>query len=203
MINTMKFYYYKKIKNYIFLIYLKNQNMNLGKNSYIDTTVRISGKPKIRIGENSKIRAHSYLKNSSDREGIIQLGDNCSIHEFVILDSYGGEIIIGNNCSINPQCVIYGHGGLRIGNNVRIAAHAVIIPANHIYNDKDTPIMDQGIETKGISIDDDVWIGAGVTVTDGVKIGKGSIVAAGAVVTSDIPQYQIWAGVPAKFLKIR
>ncbi|KKT19646.1 MAG: hypothetical protein UW03_C0015G0022 [Candidatus Peregrinibacteria bacterium GW2011_GWA2_43_8] len=119
-----------------------------------------------------------------------------------------GKIVIGNNvvianCSFNPYCVIYGHGGLHVGNDVRVATGAVIIPANHIFEDKNTPITKQGIKTKGISIGNDVWIGANVTILDGVKIGDSTVVGAGAVVTKNAASHCVYAGVPAKLVRER
>jgi acetyltransferase-like isoleucine patch superfamily enzyme len=131
------------------------------------------------------------------------IGENTIIHEFTYLRLYGGFIYIGNNCSINPFCVIYGHGGLKIGNNVRIAAHCTIIPANHIYANPSIPIVEQGETMKGIMIHDDVWIGAGAIILDGVEIGEGSVVAAGAVITKSVPPYSVVAGVPARIIKKR
>ncbi|MCK7515996.1 MAG: acyltransferase [Desulfobacterales bacterium] len=72
-----------------------------------------------------------------------------------------------------------GDGGLTIGNNVRIAAHTVIIPANHVFDDVNIPIRKQGLSKKGIVIEDDVWIGSGVKILDGVVIGKGCVIGAG------------------------
>lgn len=65
------------------------------------------------------------------------------------------------------------------------------------------PISKQGLESKGIVIDDDVWIGANCTILDGVKIGKSPIIAAGAVVTKDVAPCSIVAGVRAKLMRIR
>ncbi|MDP2912849.1 MAG: acyltransferase, partial [Candidatus Omnitrophota bacterium] len=100
-------------------------------------------------------------------------------------------------------CVIYGHGGLKIGSGVRIAAHAVIIPAKHNYEDPDRFIYQQGMTCRGIEIRDDVWIGAGARILDGVVIGKGAVIASGAVVTRDVPEYAVAAGVPARIIKYR
>ncbi|MCB9079909.1 MAG: acyltransferase [Anaerolineaceae bacterium] len=120
-----------------------------------------------------------------------------------MLLTYKGEIEIGDNCSINPFCVIYGHGGVKIGNDVLIATHTVIIPSNHNFSSLDRPIRLQGNTSKGIIIEDDVWIGAGCKILDGVIIGKSSIVAAGSVVNKSIEPYSIVGGVPAKLIRKR
>jgi acetyltransferase-like isoleucine patch superfamily enzyme len=120
-----------------------------------------------------------------------------------ILAAYGGFIIIENEVSINPGAILYGHGGLRIGAQTRIAANAVLIPANHVFSDPRKPIMLQGLTQKGIHIGSDVWIGAGARVLDGVTVGNGSVLAAGCVVTKDVKPLSVVAGVPARLIAVR
>jgi acetyltransferase-like isoleucine patch superfamily enzyme len=149
-------------------------------------------------------RLHKTVSFDNIRSGKIAIGSNNEILHGCLLMAYGGTITIGDNCSINPYTVLYGHGnGLSIGNNVLIAAHCVIVPANHIYQRTDIPINMQDVESKGVIIEDDVWIAAGCQVLDGVTIGKGSIVAAGSVVNKSVEPYSIVGGVPAKLLKKR
>ena len=78
-----------------------------------------------------------------------------------------------------------------------------IFSENHMHDDLDIPMISQPTVRKGVSIQDDVWIGGGATILDGVLIGTGSIVAAGSVVTHDVPPRGIVAGIPARLLRIR
>jgi acetyltransferase-like isoleucine patch superfamily enzyme len=135
--------------------------------------------------------------------GRITVGERCVIDRGVIIRAYGGHITIGADCSINPYSVIYGHGGLEIGRGVRIATHCIIIPSNHNFTDPDTYIFQQGETTLGIRIEDDVWLGAGVTILDGVHIGRGVVVGAGTVVSKSLDAFGIYAGVPAKKIASR
>lgn len=112
-----------------------------------------------------------------------------------------GEIALGEDVSVNPFACL--SGTLQIGNGVRIASHVSIVGFNHGFDDLDTPIFRQPLTSKGITIEDDVWIGANAVVLDGVRIGRGAIIAAGAVVSQDIPAYAIAGGVPARVLKSR
>lgn len=112
-----------------------------------------------------------------------------------------GDVEIGSNCSINPYACI--SGKVRCGNGVRIASLVSIVGFNHGFDDPNIPINDQPHETLGITIGDDVWIGANAVILDGVAIGKGAVIAAGAVVTKDIPDLAIAAGVPAKVVRRR
>ncbi|MEY4573239.1 MAG: hypothetical protein RLZ10_2523 [Bacteroidota bacterium] len=156
----------------------------------------------IRVGKNNRIHKSVVIDNA--QHGKISIGSNNEILNGCILMSYGGSITIGDNCSINPYTILYGHGkGLIIGNNVLIAGHCLIIPANHIFYNIEIPINQQGIESKGIHIEDDVWIGAGCQILDGVVIGRGSVIGAGSVVNKNIEPYSIAVGNPARVIKKR
>lgn len=135
--------------------------------------------------------------------GSIQIGKNCRIGEYVIIQTYGGNIKIGNSCNINPFTIIYGHGDTEIGENVLIAGQCMIIPSNHNFEKLDIPIAQQGETSEKITIEDDVWIGNGCSVLNGVTIKKGAIVAAGAVVNKDVDAFTLVKGVPAKPFKKR
>jgi len=160
------------------------------------------GRKRIVIGQRTWIGAHCRMDTAAVN-GFIRVGDRCQIGPSAMLLTYGGSIEIGDDCSVNPFCVLYGHGGLKIGNGVRIASGTVIIPANHNFDDPDVPIHQQGVSAKGIIIEDDVWIGANVTVLDGVCIGHGSVIAAGSVVNRDVELFSVMGGVPARLIKKR
>ncbi len=149
------------------------------------------------------VYVHRGAEICADRHDSISIGANSYIHKGALICSYGGSIRIGSGAGINPYCVIYGHGGLEIGNNVMIAAHSVIIPANHNFGRLDLPMSLQGLSCKGIVIGDDVWMGARVTVLDGVTIGRGAVIGAGSVVTRDVPEHAIAVGVPARVVGSR
>lgn len=130
--------------------------------------------------------------------GSITIGENCEVHPFAMLMTYGGDIRIGNNCSVNPFTIIYGHGGVRLGDGVRVAAHCVIVPGNHIKSVDGAPVYLSGVTARGIRIGDNVWIGAGARILDGVEIGRDSVIGAGSVVTKSVSDGHTVAGVPAR-----
>lgn len=114
------------------------------------------------------------------------------------------DIKIGKDTIIEPNVVLSTRaGGTIIGNGVRIAAHTVVVPSNHIYSDPNKYIYTQGLSKKGIKIEDDVWLGAGVKILDGVTIAKGCVIGANAVVTKDTEPLGIYVGIPAKKIKNR
>lgn len=112
-----------------------------------------------------------------------------------------GDVEFGAHCTVNPYAMI--SGKVRCGNGVRIASHASLVGFNHGYDDPDVPIYLQKHETLGITIEDDVWVGANAVIVDGVSIGRGAVIAAGAVVSKDVPTMAIVGGVPAKVLRYR
>lgn len=140
---------------------------------------------------------------STEYGGSISIGKKCLVRKNAIIATYGGNIEIGDNCIINYFDVLYGHGNLKIGNYVMFAAHCVVVPASHGFSDITTPIALQSLTKKGIAINDDVWVGAGVKILDGINIGKGSVIGAGSVVTKSLPEYSVAYGVPAKVVSNR
>ena len=159
----------------------------------------------IKIGHNCKIDPYAYLEinNNNLNPYQIEIGNNTKIKDYVRICSRSGFIKIGANCSLNPYSVILGYGGVTIGNNVLIASNTTITAFQHNYIAKEILIKKQGNRFKGINIEDDVWIGAGVRILDGVNIKKGSIVGAGSVVTKDTEPYSVNIGVPARLIRKR
>jgi acetyltransferase-like isoleucine patch superfamily enzyme len=161
-------------------------NVRLGQGVYLDQGVYLHALPSgITIGDNTFVMHHTML------------------HVFNFRNLPQAGITIGQNCFIGEFNVIRGQGGVHIGNDVYTGPMVQIVAVNHVYDDPDRPIREQGVTAQGIVIEDDVWIGAGVTVVDGVTIGRGSVIGAGAVVTNDIPPYSIAVGTPAKPIKDR
>jgi acetyltransferase-like isoleucine patch superfamily enzyme len=117
--------------------------------------------------------------------------------------AYDGIIKLGDNFSLNPYSIIYGHGGVTIGNDVRIAAHVAIVAFNHGFESRDLPIKRQPNTMKGITIGNDVWIGAGAKILDGAQIADGCIIGANAVLSGSTEPYGIYAGIPARLVKHR
>jgi acetyltransferase-like isoleucine patch superfamily enzyme len=158
--------------------------VNLQKGSFVEERVKIIpfwiNNKKINI----TLETNAYIKNDVVMQG-------------------SGKIIIGRNSYISSYSVIGINESLKIGKNVMIADNVTIRDTNHAFNRLDIPMMQQGIVTSPIVIEDDVWIGHGVIITSGVTICTGAIVAAGAVVTKDVPAYAIVGGVPAKIIKYR
>ena len=160
----------------------------------IHYAIRFAG-VNVRIHPSTWIASKALIR-CTDGGGVV-IGKHCEINDYAIIDSLGGEVRMGNHCSLNPFAIVYGYGGAVLGNRVRIAAHTVIIPANHVFGSSQ-PLHEAGLTGRGIEVGNDVWIGSGARILDGVVIGDGSVVGAGAVVTHSIPSGCIATGVPAR-----
>lgn len=128
-----------------------------------------------------------------------ELGERSVIESFCTVNNGVGDVFIGYNTLVGIGNVVI--GPVRIGNNVIMAQNIVASGLNHIYEDIHVPIVQQNVTTAAISIGDDSWIGANVVITAGVNIGRHCVVAAGSVVTKNIPNYSIAAGNPARVIK--
>jgi acetyltransferase-like isoleucine patch superfamily enzyme len=134
----------------------------------------------------------------------VSLGRDCTL-EHDIYFKYDGiwapgpRLEIGNNVFLGAGCEFNFRRGIVIGSHCLIASGCRFIDHDHGWGRRDVPIDAQGAGPEAtIALAEDVWLGANVIVLKGVSIGRGAIVAAGAVVTVDVPAFEIWGGVPAK-----
>ncbi|MCH7407958.1 acyltransferase [Belliella sp. DSM 111904] len=162
----------------------------------------------IEVGKNFIAQDHCEINGLAEK-GLI-FGDKVTVGSYAIIrptNLYGGEagvgLKVGNNSSIGPYSYIGCSGYIEIGDNVMMSPRVSIYAENHNFNDVDKPMIDQGVTRSFVKIEDDCWIAANSVILAGVTIGKGSIVAAGSVVTKDVPAYSIVGGNPAKIIKSR
>ena len=148
-------------------------------------------------GKNSVIRRRTRIDVLPFNP--FSLGEGSTIEDFSTINNGVGAVIIGNNSRIGIGNVVI--GPVTVGNNVILAQNIVMSGLNHGYEDINLPIHKQPVSTAPIFIEDDSWIGANAVVTAGVTIGKHCVVAAGAVVTKDIPPFSIAVGNPARVIK--
>jgi maltose O-acetyltransferase len=128
-------------------------------------------------------------------------GVNVNVEHGALINS-GADITIGDNSGIGLDAFI--SGPLVIGSNVIMGPKCVFLSINRSVERTDIPMIGQGYKpAQPPVIEDDVWIGANVTVLPGRRLGRGSIVAAGAVVSSDVPPYSVVAGNPARVIRMR
>lgn len=134
----------------------------------------------------------------------IEIGDNVYIGHYTILKGYyKNRMVIGDHTWIGQQCFLHSVGGLRIGKAVGIGPKVTILTSQHQTSNRDIPVYFSPLEFAEVVLEDGCDIGAGAIILPGVRVGEGAIVGAGAVVTTDIPSYEIWAGVPARRIRER
>lgn len=154
--------------------------------------VQISHGKHIRCGKNVKFEDYSEIHGLCS-EGL-NFGDYVTISRGVMIrpsSYYGGDLGIGltmgEHSSIGPYGYVGCSGRITIGKNVMFGPKCSLFAENHVFSDTQTSIKSQGVKQKGITVEDDCWIGSNVTILDGVTIGKGSVIGAGTLVTKDVP----------------
>jgi acetyltransferase-like isoleucine patch superfamily enzyme len=147
-------------------------------------------------GRGSKIYGSVRMDTPPYRR--FSLGRRSVIESFSCINNAVGDVIIGDYTRIGLHNTIIGPA--TIGNHVNLAQGITVTALNHNFDDTDQRIDEQGVSTKAVTIGDDVWIGANAVILPGVTIGRHAVVAAGAVVTKDVPDNCVVGGVPAKIL---
>lgn len=166
-----------------------------GTHSRLDSSFKLKGNGKmlLNVGRFDGARMATYFQAQKNTEltikGDIYLSYGCDIMLFE-----GGRLKL-SECSLNSYSQIRCKNYISIGTNVRISRNV------QIWDDDHHTIVAGLNEKKEVIIEDNVWIGAGVIILKGVHIGRGSMIAAGAVVTKDIPPHSLAGGVPAKVIK--
>lgn len=148
-------------------------------------------------GRGSKIYASVRMDTPPYR--FFSLGRNSVIESYSCINNAVGDVVIGDFTRVGLHNTII--GPVTIGNHVNLAQGITVTALNHNFADSSLPIDQQGVGTKPVTIADDVWIGANAVILPGVNIGNHCVVAAGAVVSHDIPSHSLAAGVPAHIIK--
>ena len=170
----------------------------------IERNVRLRFASLIRLGRGSYLDESVYIHACP---GGVSIGENTLVMHGAVLHVYNfrglphAGIWIGRDSLIGEYTVIRGQGGVTIGDRVYTSPGTQLIAVNHVFDNPEQPFVEQGITAEGIVVEDDVWLGSAAIVTDGVRIGRGAVVAAGAVVTKDVPPHAVVGGVPARILR--
>lgn len=176
-----------------------------GKGLVIGRNVCIRHPGRIHIGKGVVIDDNVVLDAKGDSDEGITIGDAVILGRNTIVSCKGGSIEIGDNTNISANCMLISETRLSIGSNVLIAGMSYIIAGgNHSIERTDIPIIAQPmIQKGGVTVEDNCWLGANVTVLDGVTIGRDSVVGAGSLVNMDIPEFAIAVGAPARVVRNR
>ncbi len=186
-------------KVYRQLFWRCGQSVLFGRN----VTLRVP--KRIKLGNRILIDDNAVLDAKGDPEAsFIRFGDEVEVSRNAILAcKAGGSITLGDFVSIGRNALLSAIAAIKIGDNCSIGPYATILASGHDWSDPDTPVLLQGRAIGDIVIENNVWLGAHVTVMDGVTIGANSVIAVGAIVSQDIPPYSIAAGSPARVVRKR
>ncbi len=175
-----------------------------GKNPIFGKGIVLRKPGHIILGNNIAIDDYVMLDGCCEEEPAVTIGDSVIISNGCVVQAKTGSLKIGNKCDIGAHTLISSISGITLEPSVLIAGNCYIGGGRYHYGDKITPIMDQGIYSRGpISIGEGTWIGASSTILDGVSIGQGSVIGAGSLVTANIPDYSIAVGIPARVVSTR
>lgn len=175
--------------------------IRIGSSVYIQDGAEFHGTSCIEIDDEVQIFKGVRIDARGHQNNKVYLGQQVVLERGVTIGALKNTYLqIGEGTYIGCYVCIAGYGNIKIGKQCMIAAHSGIFANNHNFSALTQPMKQQGVTCKGIMIEDDCWLGHGVTVLDGVTIGQGSVIGAGAVVTKDIPPFSVAVGVPAKVL---
>lgn len=157
------------------------------------------GQPKVcQIGSHVEFYPNCFVQGSP---GKFIIEDHVTFFpgNYVSLGDYERCFIrVGHHSHFAPNCVLYGWGGLDIGPYCNIAAHTVFATVGHHHEITDKPMALTGERSGPITLVEDIWIAANVTVTSNTTIAKGCVIGANAVVTKDTEPMGVYMGVPAR-----
>ena len=174
---------------------------------FIGKRVKLYCKNQMCIGDKTKIK--NFCKIDALSKDGVNIGKNCVIGENSRIEctgtirNIGKGFSMGDNSTFGSDCYFGSAGGIEIGNNVIAGQYIRFHSENHVFDDLNELIKDQGVTYLGIKVGNNCWIGAGAVFLDGAEIGDGCVVAANAVVTNKFPENAVIGGVPAKIIKIR
>lgn len=173
----------------------------LSRHGYISPKASIHHSA-FRYGAHVFIGDDVVIHQVDSRGGAVVLGERVFINKDTIIETaQGGSITIGDDSHIQPRCHFAAYlSPITIGRQAQIAPYCAFFPYDHSIAPGKSMFLQPLRSKGGIVIEDDVWLGVGVTVLDGVRIGEGAVVAAGAVVTRDVPPGAIVGGVPARVI---
>jgi len=132
----------------------------------------------------------------------ITFGKGSVVKAFVVVQSSGGDVRFGRECALSSfDHFSTGEGDVIVGDYVRFGPNCTVVAGTKEVRDRHKRIIDQSeLRPNGISIGDDVLVGAGAVILPASKIGRGAVIGAGSVVQGDVPEYAIMAGAPARII---
>ena len=158
---------------------------------------------KIRIADGVVVDDLVVLDAKGTTNAGITLGEGVFLGRGTILSCKDGDIVLGDRVNIGFHSEIFSGSRVVVGQDGLFAAYTYLVGGGHEFEDVERAVLDQPRSSAGITLGDNVWLGAGAKVMDGVRVGTSVVVGAGAVVTNDLPDGSVAVGVPAKVVRTR
>ena len=181
-------------KHFLFIVQQRRAGNRVSFSAYL------KGHEKIALGHGCKIHADASVDAS--RSPGVHFGDKVTLNRYAYVQGGDGGVRLGDRVEVNNFSIVNGTGGVDIGDDTLIGPGVRIISYQHRHA-RSATIRSQPVIALPIRIGSDVWLGANAVILAGVSIGDGAVVAAGAVVREDVPEYSVVAGVPATVRKAR
>ncbi|MCK9387446.1 MAG: acyltransferase [Sulfuritalea sp.] len=182
------------LKHLLFIVQQRRAGNRVSFSAYI------KGHERIQLGRGCKIHADASVDAS--RSPGVRFGDKVTLNRYAYVQGGNGGVRLGDRVEINNFSIVNGTGGVDVGDDTLIGPGVRIISYQHRFAVGAT-IRSQAVDARPIRIGRDVWLGANAIILAGVTIGDGAVVAAGAVVREDVPEFMVVAGVPATVRKAR
>jgi acetyltransferase-like isoleucine patch superfamily enzyme len=176
---------------------------SVGKNVVFGQGVVLRHPHKIRIGDDVTVDDLVLLDAKGTTNRGITIGSGVFLGRGTILSCKDGDITLGDHVNIGFHSEIFSGSSVTVGRHGLFAAQTYLIGGGHEFEATERAVLEQPRTSKGITLGDNVWLGAGAKVLDGVTIGGDVVVGAGAVVTEDLPDGVVAAGLPARILRRR
>jgi acetyltransferase-like isoleucine patch superfamily enzyme len=176
---------------------------SVGHNVVFGQGVVLRHPAKIRIGDDVVVDDLVLLdaKGSSNRG--IEIGSGVFLGRGTILSCKDGDIVLGDHVNIGFYSEVFSGSSVTVGASGLFAAYTYLVGGGHEFERSGLPVVEQPRRSRGIALGENVWLGTGAKVLDGVRIGSDVVVGAGAVVTEDLPDGVVAAGVPARVIRSR
>jgi acetyltransferase-like isoleucine patch superfamily enzyme len=176
---------------------------SVGRNVVFGQGVVLRHPWKIRIGDDVTVDDLVVLDAKGRTNRGIELGDGVFLGRGTVLSCKDGDIRLGDHVNIGFHSEVFSGSSVTVGRRGLFAAYTYLVGGGHEFERTDLSVLEQPRRSSGITVGDDVWLGAGAKVLDGVRLGDHVVVGAGAVVTCDLPAGAVAVGVPARVVRQR
>ena len=176
---------------------------SVGRNPTFGQGVVLRHPHKVHLGDDVVVDDLVVLDAKGTTNRGIQVGRGVFLGRGTILSCKDGDITLGDHVNIGFHSEIFSGSQVTVGGHGLFAAYTYLVGGGHEFEKPDVPVIEQPRQSRGITVGENVWLGAGAKVMDGVTIGDHVVVGAGAVVTEDLPAGAVAVGVPARVVRTR